>query len=154
MVYSTCSIDPQENEEVVENVLERFPWLSLVDINCSNVFPKLKTRPGMTSETTSCIRVWSDENDGSGFFIAVFTQTETDHDSARSTRAHPRDEGRAPVPIEPKPLQQKDLRSPEPEDLALFDEWGMSPKGLAMWRRGHYAHISSEGIRERLEEGF
>ncbi|MEE2747650.1 MAG: RsmB/NOP family class I SAM-dependent RNA methyltransferase [Candidatus Thermoplasmatota archaeon] len=148
MVYSTCSIDPQENEDVVEKVLERFPWLSLVEINISNVFPNLKTRPGMTPETESCIRVWSDENDGSGFFIAVFTQTEIEHDSARSTRAHPRDEGREPIPIEPKPLQKKDLRPPMEEDLALFEEWGMDPEGLAMWRRGHYAHVSTEDIRE------
>ncbi len=148
MVYSTCSIDPQENEHVVESVLARFPWLSLVEIDCDEIFPKLKTRPGMTDDTQTCIRVWNDENNGSGFFIAVFTQTETEHDSARATRAHPRDEGREPIPIEPRPPQQKDLQSPEEEDLALFEEWGMPSRGLAMWRRGHYAHISTDGIRD------
>ena len=102
----------------------------------------------MTDDTQTCIRVWNDENNGSGFFIAVFTQTETEHDSARATRAHPRDEGREPIPIEPRPPQQKDLKSPEEEDLALFEEWGMPSRGLAMWRRGHYAHISTDGIRD------
>ena len=111
MVYSTCSIDPQENEKVVEMVLERFPWLSLSEVDCEKMFPGLKTRPGMTELTKSCIRVWNDENDGSGFFIAIFTQTEVEHNSARATRAHPRDEGREPIPIEPKPPGQKDLLS-------------------------------------------
>jgi NOL1/NOP2/sun family putative RNA methylase len=148
MVYSTCSIDPQENENVVEIVLERFPWLSLIEINSSKIFPGLKTRPGMTENTEPCVRVWNDENDGSGFFIAVFTQTETQHISARATRSHPRDEGKEPIPIEPRPPRQKDLRIPEQEDLDLFDEWGVDSEGLTMWRRGHHAHISTEEIRE------
>jgi len=112
------------------------------------MFPGLKTRPGMTETTGSCIRVWNDENDGSGFFIAVFTQTESEHDSARATRAHPRDEGREPMPIEPNPPGQNDLRIAEHDDLMLFDEWGIDSHGLAMWRRGHFAHLSTEGIRD------
>ena len=148
MVYSTCSVDPQENEKVVEMVLERFPWLSLSEVNREEMFPGLKTRPGMTELTESCIRVWNDENDGSGFFIAIFTQAEVGQASARATRAHPRDEGREPTPIEPKSPGQNDLRIAEDEDLALFDEWGMDSNGLAMWRRGHYAHLSTDGIRD------
>ena len=148
MVYSTCSIDPQENEQVVENVLERFPWLSLVQISTEDVFPSLKTREGLTEKTRSCIRVWSDENGGSGFFLAVFAQTEMEHDSARGTRPHPRDKGKIPEPIIPKPLQKRDLRIAEKEDLSLLEEWGMNAEGLTMWRRGHYAHISNNDIRE------
>ena len=148
MVYSTCSIDPQENECVVETVLERFPWLSLINIDRETVFPGLKTRPGMTDVTRDCIRVWNDENDGSGFFIAVFTQSESEFTSARATRAHTRDEGREPTPIVPKPLNKKDLREPDAEDLGLFEEWGMNPDGLTMWRRGQFAHISNEDIHD------
>ena len=148
MVYSTCSIDPQENENVVESVLERFPWLSLIEIDPSVVFPGLQVRSGMTEKTQPCIRVWNDENDGSGFFIAIFTQTENDHVSARATRPHPRDAGKEPMPIEPRPPKQKDLRIPEQVDLNLFTEWGVESEGLSMWRRGHYAHISTEEIRD------
>tara|TARA_B110000438_G_scaffold303710_1_gene366683 strand:+ start:4059 stop:5627 length:1569 start_codon:yes stop_codon:yes gene_type:complete len=148
MVYSTCSIDPKENEHVVESVLERFPWLSLIEIDSSVIFPRLKVRSGMTEKTQPCIRVWNDENDGSGFFIAIFTQTETDHVSARATRPHPRDAGNEPIPIKPRPPKQKDLRIPEQVDLDLFNEWGVEPKGLTMWRRGHYAHISTKEIRD------
>ncbi len=148
MVYSTCSIDPQENEHVVEVLLDRFPWLSLIKIDSSTIFPDLKTRPGMTEKTQECIRVWNDENDGSGFFIAAFTQDETDHVSARATRPHPRDADREPTPIKPKPLMKRDLRLPTQEDRMLFDEWGIEPTGLAMWRRGHHAHISTEEIQD------
>ena len=58
MVYSTCSIDPMENENVVEQVLDRFPWLSLKKINRNEVFPALTTRPGQTEQSKDCIRVW------------------------------------------------------------------------------------------------
>ena len=146
MVYSTCSVDPQENENVVESILERFPWLSLVEIDSKTIFPGLKTRPGMTELTQPCIRVWNDENDGSGFFIAIFTQTEPDHLSARATRSHPRDEGRVPIPIKPKPLQANDLKMPDQKDLDLLDEWGIDSEGLAMWRRGQHVHISNMEI--------
>ena len=125
-----------------------FDGVDLSSLNREEMFPGLKTRPGMTELTESCIRVWNDENDGYGFFIAVFTQTESEHDSARATRAHPRDEGREPIPIEPKPPGQKDLRIPKEEDMMLFDEWGLDSHGLAMWRRGHFAHLSTEGIRD------
>jgi NOL1/NOP2/sun family putative RNA methylase len=148
MVYSTCSIDPVENEQVVETVLDRFPWLELVDIDAKSVFPGLITRPGMTERTRSCRRVWNDENQGSGFFIAAFTQTEAEHASARATRAHSRDEGREPNPIEPRQPGKDDLRLPAAEDLALFEEWGMSDEGLSMWRRGHYAHISTQAVKD------
>ena len=148
MVYSTCSVDPQENEEVVEEVLERFPWISLVDIDRKTTFPGLKTRTGITEKTQSCIRVWNDENDGSGFFIAVFEQTETGHDSARATRAHSRDEGVEPTPIEPRTTGKKDLKIAEQEELELFEEWGVDSNGLVMWRRGQFAHISTEEIRD------
>ena len=150
MVYSTCSIDPAENEKVVEIILERFPWLSLVDVNRSDIFPGLITRSGLTEKTKQCIRVWNDENDGSGFFIAIFSQNEEDEVAARATRAHPRDIGKEPVPITPKPLGKMDLRLGDLEDQMLFNEWGMNEEGLTLWRRGQYAHISTNAIREWL----
>jgi NOL1/NOP2/sun family putative RNA methylase len=147
MVYSTCSIDPVENEQVVESVLDRFPWLELVNIDSESVFPGLITRTGMTERTQFCRRVWNDENEGSGFFIAAFTQIE-DETSARATRAHSRDEGREPIPISPRTPGKDDLRLPDEQDLGLFTEWGMEDEGLAMWRRGHFAHISTQAVKD------
>ena len=150
MVYSTCSVDPMENEHVVEQVLERYPWLSLKKVSRSELFPGLNTRPGRTDFTKDCIRVWNDENDGSGFFIAVFTQDEEEQTSARATRAHPRDLGKVPTPISAKPLGKMDLRLGDSMDLQLFSEWGMETHGLTLWRRGQYAHVSMDAIREWL----
>ncbi len=150
MVYSTCSIDPAENESVVETVLNRFPWLSLTNVDTDQVFPGLICRTGLTERTKHCIRVWNDENDGSGFFIAVFSQNEKDEKSARGTRVHPRYTGKEPTPIEPKPPGKMDLRLGDSDDEKLFKEWGIDDKGLTLWRRGQYAHISTDAIREWL----
>tara|TARA_B100000519_G_C14207304_1_gene420947 strand:- start:447 stop:1247 length:801 start_codon:yes stop_codon:yes gene_type:complete len=139
-----------ENEHVVEQVLERYPWLSLKKVSRSELFPGLNTRPGRTDFTKDCIRVWNDENDGSGFFIAVFTQDEEEQTSARATRAHPRDLGKDPTPISAKPLGKMDLRLGDSMDLQLFSEWGMETHGLTLWRRGQYAHVSMDAIREWL----
>ena len=41
MVYSTCSLDPVENEAVVCEILARCPWLELVQIENKRLFPSL-----------------------------------------------------------------------------------------------------------------
>ncbi|MGB1549124.1 MAG: hypothetical protein ACPHA0_02095 [Candidatus Poseidoniaceae archaeon] len=41
MVYSTCSLDPIENEAVVCDILQRCPWLELVKIDAEKLFPSL-----------------------------------------------------------------------------------------------------------------
>ena len=45
MVYSTCSMNPVENEAVVSNLLLKFPQLELVDVR--DKLPTLKTQPGL-----------------------------------------------------------------------------------------------------------
>jgi 16S rRNA C967 or C1407 C5-methylase (RsmB/RsmF family) len=47
LAYSTCSIDPCENEAVVAQLLRKLPYLELVDIDESKL-PGLKLRPGLT----------------------------------------------------------------------------------------------------------
>ena len=37
MVYSTCSIDPVENETVIAELIRKWPWMEVVDIDESNV---------------------------------------------------------------------------------------------------------------------
>ncbi|KAF5390600.1 hypothetical protein D9757_002741 [Collybiopsis confluens] len=46
IVYSTCSINPVENEAVIAAALESNPEYHLVDV--SSVLPELQRRPGMT----------------------------------------------------------------------------------------------------------
>ena len=48
MVYSTCSIDPIENEAVVAELLRNCPWMELVEIN-DDVLPGLIMRDGLSA---------------------------------------------------------------------------------------------------------
>ncbi len=50
VVYSTCSMNPVENEAVVATAIDRCGGMSKVDIiDCSNALPKLKRRQGLSS---------------------------------------------------------------------------------------------------------
>ena len=46
MVYSTCSLDPVENEAVVCDILQRCPWLELINIDSERLFPSLISHRG------------------------------------------------------------------------------------------------------------
>ena len=73
IVYSTCTLTPQENEGVVSSVLEKYP-VQLEPIN----LPGLKVRPGLTEfsgqhfgpELRKTIRLYPFDNNTEGFFIA------------------------------------------------------------------------------------
>ena len=47
LAYSTCSIDPIENEAVVAQLLRNCPWLELISIDESNL-PNLKLHQGLS----------------------------------------------------------------------------------------------------------
>ena len=50
VVYSTCSMNPVENEAVIASAIERCGGSSQVDIlDCTNLLPELKRQPGLTS---------------------------------------------------------------------------------------------------------
>ena len=50
VVYSTCSMNPVENEAVVANAIDRCGGLEKVAIlDCSSELPELKRKPGLTS---------------------------------------------------------------------------------------------------------
>ena len=76
ILYSTCTLAPEENELVVADVLAEFGGLvRLVPAN----LPGLVTGPGITewqgrslpAELGRCLRIWPHHNDSGGFFIAV-----------------------------------------------------------------------------------
>ena len=50
MVYSTCSIDPVENEAVIAELVRKCPWMEVVDIDESNV-EGLTWHQGLTAWT-------------------------------------------------------------------------------------------------------
>ncbi len=76
MIYSTCTHAPEENEGVVDFMLETFKG----EIELEKVSLPVKTRLGMTSweekefskEIIKCNRVYPQDNDTEGFFLAKF----------------------------------------------------------------------------------
>ncbi|MBT4066929.1 MAG: RsmB/NOP family class I SAM-dependent RNA methyltransferase [Euryarchaeota archaeon] len=47
MVYSTCSLDPIENEAVVCEILQKCPWLELIEVEAERLFPSLIHHKGI-----------------------------------------------------------------------------------------------------------
>jgi len=74
VVYATCSLSPEENEETVNQLLQARPKAELLDLK----LPGIRTRPGVTewrgskfdSNMAKTIRIYPHDNDAEGFFIA------------------------------------------------------------------------------------
>ena len=74
IVYSTCTHSPEENEEVVDFAVKNFP----VEVESINL--PLKCRPGIkewngkkfTNNTLKACRIYPQDNDSEGFFVAKF----------------------------------------------------------------------------------
>ena len=170
VVYSTCSLDPVENEAVVARVLaegkvrvipsrELLPgvpsengvsdWPCLDDSGepsewdpvDENLMPPLDE--GISSQLGDCLRVWNDAIGGGGFFLAVLEKTPETGDSPES--------GRTPFPSPkqyidpdsfPRPISQK-------RKTELENEWGSSPS--SMWFRGKSLLWSTDEVMEIWE---
>ena len=78
LVYSTCTHAPEENEEIIDFALKNFP------VKVESFTLPLKTRPGITewdgetynSEVQKCQRIYPQDNESEGFFIAKLTLLE------------------------------------------------------------------------------
>ncbi len=76
MIYSTCTHAPEENEEVVSEMLEYFK--DTIEIVPTNL--PIKTREGITNwegkefneKVKLCSRVYPQDNDTEGFFVSKF----------------------------------------------------------------------------------
>jgi len=72
LVYSTCTFSPEENEEVIQFALDKFP-VELEDFELP-----LKTREGLktwknksfSEQIKKCKRIYPQDNDTEGFFVA------------------------------------------------------------------------------------
>jgi len=73
MVYSTCSLEPEEDEGVITHLLNKFENAKLEEIDID-----IKRGPPITEfngekysdEVKKCLRIWPQDNDTEGFFIA------------------------------------------------------------------------------------
>jgi tRNA (cytosine49-C5)-methyltransferase len=74
LVYSTCSLEPEENEAVVDFLLNKYENAKLESINLKNI---KKSEPILNfenqkynEEIKKCLRIWPQDNDTEGFFVA------------------------------------------------------------------------------------
>ncbi|MCX7994689.1 MAG: NOL1/NOP2/sun family putative RNA methylase [candidate division WOR-3 bacterium] len=78
MVYSTCTIAPEENEGVVDYLLKKFPEAEVLPINLNG----FKFRPGVTNwekenydpRVKNCARILPQDNDTAPFFLTKITK--------------------------------------------------------------------------------
>jgi len=74
IVYSTCTLEPEEDEAVVSSFIEKYPNAKLEDIK----LPGLKRSDPILGfngekynpEVKKCLRLWPQDNDTEGFFVA------------------------------------------------------------------------------------
>ena len=72
LVYSTCTLAPEENEAVIDFALKDF------NVKVEKINLPLKTRPGIIKwqdktfdeQVRNCLRIWPQDNNTEGFFIA------------------------------------------------------------------------------------
>jgi 16S rRNA C967 or C1407 C5-methylase (RsmB/RsmF family) len=73
LVYSTCSLEPEEDEAVVDFLLNKYENVKLEEIKLN-----LKKSPAIlefedkkySDEVKKCLRIWPQDNDTEGFFVA------------------------------------------------------------------------------------
>ena len=74
MVYSTCSLEPEENEGVVDFLLNKYDNAKLEEIKIKNLKrsePILEfENNNYNFERKNCLRIWPQDNDTEGFFVA------------------------------------------------------------------------------------
>lgn len=78
IVYSTCSLEPQEDEAVVSWFIDKF------NVKIQDIKLDIKRSPAIfefeeqkfNPEVKKCLRIWPQDNDTEGFFVAKFKKIE------------------------------------------------------------------------------
>ncbi len=73
IVYSTCSLEPEEDEAVVDSLLEKHKNAKLeeIELNIKRSNPIIEFEGNKyNKEIKKCLRIWPQDNDSEGFFIA------------------------------------------------------------------------------------
>ncbi len=169
VVYSTCSLDPVENEAVVARILsaggvkaisagtllQEVPshpgmvhWPTLDDHGRPSDFksvPQFMEPPieeSLASQVKKCLRVWNDSIGGGGFFLAVLEKdSENGIMDARELPERPHDP-RSDTESSPQPIGEE-------WSQRIEQSWGSVPS--SMWARGKSLLWSTEEVRRVWE---
>lgn len=78
LVYSTCTLEPEENEGVIDHLLSKHEDAKLeeigLDIKKSDPILEFEGQ-NYSTEIKKCLRIWPQDNDTEGFFIAKIKKT-------------------------------------------------------------------------------
>jgi NOL1/NOP2/sun family putative RNA methylase len=73
MVYSTCTLEPDEDESVVNYLLEKYDNVKLekfsIDLKRGSVSEEFEGKQ-FSPEIKKCLKLWPQDNDTEGFFVA------------------------------------------------------------------------------------
>ena len=79
MVYSTCSLEPEEDEAVIDYFLSKYDNAKLEEIKLDGLKrgESVMEFDGKTynSEIKKCLRIWPQDNDTEGFFVTKIKKT-------------------------------------------------------------------------------
>mgnify|MGYP003322029126 FL=1 len=168
VVYSTCSLDPIENEAVVAEVLRNNTGVKLLDaleilegvpgeagmsswpllnedgsISDDSEIEGAMRPPGenwISESLTYCMRVWNDRVEGGGFFVAVLEKSSDIDDSWGEPQFHQSpNEVKEDLPSSPQPIGEEISE-------AVKESWGRVPPDL--WTRGKKILWSTPEITE------
>jgi hypothetical protein len=170
VVYSTCSLDPVENEAVVARALAEE---NVRIVAASDLLPGVPSEEGVSewsrlddsgeisewgpleenlmppkdekiiSKLSKCLRVWNDAIGGGGFFLAVLEKAPDSVAGAGSIRtAVPSTRQYDDPDSFPRPISQERIAE-------LESEWGSCPS--SMWSRGKSLLWSTEEVRQIWE---
>lgn len=83
MVYATCALSYEENEEVVAHLCQKFPDARIVDTKIN--YPGISYQ---NHDLKKCIRIWPFYFDTNGFFVAKIKKTKISKISSSSEKSH------------------------------------------------------------------
>ncbi|NQV08633.1 RsmB/NOP family class I SAM-dependent RNA methyltransferase, partial [Candidatus Woesearchaeota archaeon] len=73
LVYSTCTMEPEEDEGIISHLLNKYKDAEIQDIKLNIKSSKPITefnKEKYNKEVKKCLRVWPQDNDTEGFFVA------------------------------------------------------------------------------------